>query len=286
MKEFEIKSPLLHAAIFGDLDCYHMNGYLNVDEGNYGRALIEYFSARRFGIHRIPGFEPHYLKGWVFGFQRKFGDLSEEEFEGAYQEFCDLYDFTQSELKNSGKVVNGKVRLNRSLRKFETEEIIPQLLNGQKMIEFPANIITSYAHDGKRDCYGSWMSLFREVPVKQIVMYNECLSYPSEFCDYYKQHGGESEVWVLETDIFGYTKLPAESFVYSSIPEKERDEAIEKRKLNPYKNVAWNREGSLIMSSMPYIIPPCKKTKRIERLIKREIDKDIEFREKVKALRG
>lgn len=166
MKEFEIKSPLLHAAIFGSLECYQINGYLNADAGDYGRALIEYFAARRFGIHRITGFEPHYLKGSAFGFQSRFGDLSEEEFEDAYKEFCDLYDFTQNELKNSNKVVDGKVKVNRSLRSYETEEIVPQILRGEKMIEFPVNILTSYAHDGVPNCYGSWMSLYREVPVE------------------------------------------------------------------------------------------------------------------------
>jgi hypothetical protein len=280
MKEFEIKSPLLYAAIFGDLECYHINGYLNTDTGDYGRALIEYFAARRFGIHRIPGFEPHYLKGSLFGFQRKFGNLSEEEFKGAYKEFCDLYEFTQNELKNSDKVVDGKVKVNRSLRSFETEEIVPQILKGEKMIEFPVNILSSYAHDGIYNCYGSWMSLYREVSVEQVIMYNECLSFPWDYCRQHKMNGGESEVWVVETDIFGYTKLPVECFKYSSIPESARKDANERMQHEWIRNVAPVREGSLIKSALPNIPLLCKRTKRIERLIQREIDKDEEFWEK------
>jgi hypothetical protein len=275
---------LLHAALFGGTECHQWSGYINADTGSYGRALIEYFTAMKFGIHRIPGFEPHYLKGPVFGFWKKFGVLSEEEFDEAYREFCYVYEFTQSELKNSGKVVNGKVKLNRSLRSFETEEIVPQILRGEQMIEFPANIITSYAHDGIVNCYGSWMSLFREVPVENIVMYNDCLTYPNEFCDFYKQHGGESEVWVVEKDIFGYIKVPVDCFVYFSIPEAEQEKAHE-RNIQDHSSVAPVREGSLIKSSLPVEVLPCESNWLLTRLIKRELDKDAKVWENARALR-
>ena len=83
--------------------------------------------------------------------------LLEKEFEEAYKDFENLYHFTQAELKKSGLVIEGKVTLNRSLHQFETDIILPQLLDGKDLVEFPSNIVTSYAHDGALYCYGSWM---------------------------------------------------------------------------------------------------------------------------------
>lgn len=117
-------------------------------------------------------------------------------------------------------------------------------------------------------------------------MYNECLLYPCDFCRHHKMHGGESEVWVVETDIFGYTKLPVECFRYSSISESEREKANERMSHVHVRGTASLREGSLLMSSMPVDILPCERNWLIKRLIKRELDKDAEFLEKLRAFRG
>jgi len=56
MKEYHISSPLLKAAIWGGAGCHQWDGYTNADGGEYGRALVEFFTTRLFSIHRIPGF--------------------------------------------------------------------------------------------------------------------------------------------------------------------------------------------------------------------------------------
>lgn len=271
MKEFQVKSKLLHAAIWGGTGCYQWDGYTNADKGDFGRALIEYFAARLFSIHRLPGYEPNYTHGSQIGFMQKFGLLPRDEFENAYKEFEELYKHTQNELKSSGLVVNGKIRLNRSLRNFETAEILPQILNGDMEIEFPSNIITSYAHDGRLYDYSSWMSIVRDVPIELVVMYNECLYHPPGVCAYL-QHGGESEVWVVEKDVFGYTKLPQTCFKYEEIPEEVLREAKGKQSEFSYNKRAKIQEGSLFSCSALRILP-CEQSRIMNYFIKKEVGK-------------
>ncbi len=270
MNEFHIKSQLLRAAIWGGTGCYQWDGYTNADKGKYGRALIEFFATRLFSIHRIPGYEPKYQGFDALGYQRKFGKISEEEFEDAYAEFKELYLFTQKELEASGLVIDGKVKLNRSLRPFETDVILPQLLNNEKEVEFPSNIITSYAHDGSLFDYGCWMSVIRDVPVELIVMYNECLYHPESTCAN-RIHGGESEVWVVESNMFGYTKLSAKCFVYKNIPPCEEEKARIEKETYTHNKRAEHKEGSVMSSQMiNYLSFPCACNKIAEHFVKKE----------------
>ena len=272
MNEFHVESPLLHAAIWGGTECYLWDGYTNADKGDYGRALIEYFTSRLFEIHRLPGYEPLYVHGSSIGFMRKFGQLSEAEFENAYKEFERLYSHTQEELKKEGLVIDGKVKLCRSLRKIETDEILPQILNEDKDIEFPANIITSYAHDGRLYDYNSWMSIVRDVPVELIVMYNECLHHPQGVCAY-NMHGGESEVWVVEKNIFGYTKLERECFKYEKIPDDELNVAKKRQGEFLYNKHSSVPDGSLF-SSCSLACLPCHNSQFVQWLVEKEHKKN------------
>ena len=278
MNEYHVKSELLKAAIWGGTGCYEMSGYTNNDKGNFGRAIIEYFATRLFAIHRLPGFQPHYPGGSEASFRLKYGELSEKEFEEAYIEFGELYKFTQNELMQSGLVLDGKVRLNRSLRSFETKEILPQILLGKTIIEYPSNIITSYAHDGILYCYGSWMSIVRDVPVELIVMYNECLYHPPETCAY-QMHGGESEVWVVEKNIFGYTEAPADCFKYEGIPARDKCNAeTDKSKYRNHNKVAEEYEkGSLMNSQEALVERPCMRNPIVKWIVEKQNKKNIEY---------
>lgn len=281
MEEYRVKSNLLHAAIWGGTGCYQWGGYTSADNGKYGRALIEYFAARLFSIYRIPGYEPYYAYESQFGHMCKFGQISKEEFDEAYRDFEELYNFTQKELRKQGLVINGKVTLNRSLRRFETEVILPQLLNDEKYIEYPANIVTSYAHDGKLYEYNSWMSIIREVPVELIIMYNTCLYHPSNVCAY-QIHGGESEVWVVEKNVFGYTKLPKECFRYGCVPKKDMVDARNKQDEFSYNKVAKCKRGSLCSSTL-YPVLPCKRNWLINALVSRQAKKIEKSRQKLRT---
>lgn len=153
----------MQAAIWGGTGCYQwIRGYTNADVDNSGRALIEYFTCRLFSIHRAPGYEPRYSGGFNLSYRVRFGEISQREYEEAYEEFEQLYQFTQKELRESGLAVDGKITLNRSLRSFETDEILPQILDGANEVEFPSNVITSYADDGCLYCY----NILKEKPKK------------------------------------------------------------------------------------------------------------------------
>ncbi len=278
MNEYHISSPLLQAAIWGGTECNQwIGGYTNGDRGYYGRALVEYFACRLFGIHRAPGYEPPYVAGFGFSDRVRFGKISEEEFEKAYEEFEELYYFTQKELLASGCVSNGKVKLNRSLKSYETDEILPQLLNKNAIIEFPANIITSYAYDGRLFDYGSWMSIVREVPVELIVLHFDCLYHPPYTCAS-SMHGGEYEVWVLEKNIFGYTRQEANCFKIKAIPVMDKEKAEKRIKEGPFmrRTVADYKEGSLLSSQIEEGFLPCQGNWIIRKLIELEKTKNEE----------
>ena len=233
MNEFHLTSELLLQAFWGGFMCKnncltHCHGYFNSDEGNYGRGFIEYCVARIFGIHRVPGHEQFYIKNGVnYTMRSEYGVLNEADINTACEEMEKLYLFVQAELKESSYVKNGKVKLVRSLRPFEIEAVTPQLLSNTDTIKLPVNIITSYAHDGRLYGYGSSMSLVREVPVEQIVMFDECLFHPENVCAHY-MHGGEYEVWVVEDNMFGQIELDRECFKY-----KELDRRINRKNWYP-----------------------------------------------------
>ena len=280
MKEFEIHNDLLKAAIWGGTGCYQMNGYVNADKDGLGRALIEYFACRLFSIHRIPGLEPNHDVLSILRRRERYGQLSEEKFEAAYTEFTELYHFTQQELKASGIGVDGKIKLIRSLRDFEIEEIFPKWQNNKDKIEFPANIITSYAHDAKPFLYGSWMSVVREVPIDLIVMYNDCLYHPPETCAY-KSHGGENEVWVVEKSLFGYVELPRECFLIDDANIPPAYLTAGRFSICPeetHMKLATNLKHSMpLMLSEGLTCFPCESNRLIRYLIKREKKKNDEF---------
>lgn len=142
---------------------------------------------------------------------------------------------------------------------------------GRALIEYPANIVTSYAHDGKLYEYNSWMSIIREVPVELIIMYNTCLYHPSNVCAY-QIHGGESEVWVVEKNVFGYTKLPKECFWYERVPKKDMVDARNKQDEFSYNKVAKCKRGSLCSSTL-YPVLPCKRNWLINALVSRQAKK-------------
>ena len=118
----------------------------------------------------------------------------------------------------------------------------------------------------------------RNVSVELIIAYFECLHHPEETCAH-NIHGGESEVWVAEKDIFGYTKLEASCFKYESIPEEEKAKAKSKIGSFQYDVVAEHKEGSLTFSQMlnKFVRRPCESNWVIERLIKKEKKKNEEI---------
>ena len=95
-----------------------------------------------------------------------------------------LYKFTQKELLKSSLVIDGKIKLVRSLRPYEIDYVTPQLINqDNSIISLPVNIINSYAQDGALFGYGSNISVVREIEIKKILMYYECLNHPNNVCD-------------------------------------------------------------------------------------------------------
>ena len=71
------------------------------------------------------------LPSWIVTIKEENGELSEAAISEACDEIEKLYDFTQRKLISDGCVHNGKVRLVRSLRRFETCEVAPQLKQGK-----------------------------------------------------------------------------------------------------------------------------------------------------------
>lgn len=224
MREFHVTNELLLQAFWGGTMCRNncftqCTGYFYSDEYSFGRGFIEFCIARIFNIHRVPGFEQHYLKdGSSIKMLHQFRNLKKQDIDAACQELESLYHFVQEELKNSRYCKDGKIRLNRCLRSFEINAVTPQLLAGDNTIIMPANIMTSYAHDGRRYGYMSNISVFREVPIEKIIMFDECLFHPENVCAH-DIHGGEYEVWVVEDNIFGEIELDRSCFKYDQLDE-------------------------------------------------------------------
>lgn len=228
MNEFIFKNELLQQAMWGGSLCkngymQHCNGYFNADVCDYGRAFIEYCVSRMFNIHRVPGHEAYYIQeGSRMKLNEEFGLLKRDDIMDACTEFEKYYYFLQNELKDSAFVRDGKIKLVRSLRPFEIDIATPQLKEGKEFITMPCNIINSYAHDNQLYCYGSTMSIVREVDIEKIVMYFKTLHHPSEVCCHIN-HGGEYEVWVMEDDMFGQVTIPKECFHYTELQEVRND---------------------------------------------------------------
>lgn len=226
MEEFHLTSELLLQAFWGGYMCNknclkRCQGYFNEDVGDFGRGIIEYCVAKNFNIHRVPGYGQYYIKdGGAIRMLHEYGNLREEDIETACQEMMELYQFIQKELIKSKYVIDGKVRLVRSLRPFEMDAVMPQLNNSNnRKIVMPTNIITSYAHDEELFCYGRTMSVVRDVPIEKIIMFDECLYHPPNVCSN-NIHGGEYEVWVMEDNVFGKLELDRECFVYRALDSR------------------------------------------------------------------
>lgn len=116
------------------------------------------------------------------------------------------------------------------------------------------------------------MSIVREVPVELIVMYNECLYHPPETCAHLT-HGGESEVWVVETNVFGYTKLPVSCFMYENIPSDDRRDAEKRKSEFIYRKRPKEYNSGSLFSSQMIDILPCKGNRIVELLIERDQEK-------------
>jgi hypothetical protein len=67
MDEYKINNEYLLQAIWGGYLCANSclknyNGYVNSDDNDYLRSFIEFCVAFNFNIHRVPGYEPYYIK--------------------------------------------------------------------------------------------------------------------------------------------------------------------------------------------------------------------------------
>lgn len=238
MEQYQINDLLINMAIFGDCRCKHPrvergNGYINNDLKEYGRCILEYIASCYFGIHRFPGFEPYYQHDNA-RFLKNFMELTELDISEAITEFDKIYKHVQMSLSKSPRVINGKVKLNRALRDFEIKEVVPQLIAGKKEIRMPANILTSYAHDGNLKSYNTWLHILRDVEVEKVFFYDNYILDPDGKCEN-GVHGGESEVWVLNDDIFGEIVLDRECFSFDEIPKDEITRAEKYEVQNHFK---------------------------------------------------
>ena len=231
--KYRITDPLITEAIYGS---YHTcrksltkncNGYVNNDIGEYGRAILEFLAASYFHIVRFPGSEPYYWGD--SGFYRDFYGVTRESISAALDEFDKMYRHVQNELSSSDIVKDGKIHLVRALRHVEEEAILPQISAHAQKILMPANILTSYAHDGRLNSYNSDYTVIRDVETEKIFFYDDCFEGPDSVCC----HSGEAEVWVLNDDVFGAIELPPESFydraagaMVSYTPSEKADDEV------------------------------------------------------------
>ncbi len=230
MELYNIENELLKRAMWGGRGCkngclQHTSGYFNSDIHDKGRAFIEFCVKQIYNIQRFPGFEPYYLKGPVYELQKEFGELREEDIFQACEELKKYILFLQEQLKRTKGNSSGKIKLVRSLRQFEIDEVTPQLLEGRERIRMPVNIINSYAHDSQLFCYGSSMSIIREVEIEKIILWEETLITPSGGC-VHPYMNSEHEVWVMEDNMFGEIELDATSFRYKELDVNYRKERV------------------------------------------------------------
>lgn len=224
MELYNFKSELLKQAMWGGHwyrnGCLqHTNGYFNYDNEDKGRAFVEFCVKHIYNIQRFPGFEPYYLKGPVYELQKEFGNLREEDIIEACRELEQYISFLQEQLRKSKYNKGGKIRLVRSLRPYEIEKATPQLIEGCEKIKMPVNIINSYAHDTGPFYYGSSMSIFREVEIEKIILWEETLIEPDGTCPH-NFYDSEHEVWVMEDSMFGEIEVDATCFCYKKLDSR------------------------------------------------------------------
>lgn len=220
MEKYSFKNRLLKEALWGRNFCKKdllksTNGYFNSDNGEKGRAVIEYCAQKVFNIHRFPGFEPYYLKSCTYELEKEYGLLDRDFIEDACREFKEYYEFLQLVLRESCYCKDGKIRLCRSLRPFEISAASPQIARKQKEIVIPANIINSYSYGAGGFYYGTSMYIERYVDVEKVILWYDTLIEPGENC--INQYVNEEyEAWVVEDDVFGETRLSIECFFYKT----------------------------------------------------------------------
>jgi hypothetical protein len=212
-QKFKINDSLIYAAFYGSSERNYkirMKGWLNADDGYISRLVLTHCVQKILQIHRAPGFEEEY-KFWIEHIQRDFKCLAMEELNDAYQEIQNLYNHVQRQLvQKYGE--NEKRVLYRSLRDYETRQIVPQLEKRTSLIELQANILTSYTVDPQLS-YGSKCIIKREVDIRNILYHYEYVKNPWHTDDklHNKRLDVEQEIIVINDDPFGKTVLPIES---------------------------------------------------------------------------
>lgn len=215
MEKYQITSELLTEAIWGANECRFIKdcvGYINSDaeNGHRGRIILEYLLSRIYKIHRVPGYEPEYKMSFS-DVSREIDGLTPEVLDEAEKEFVQIIRHVQEQVRKNKAAKDDTVELVRSIKPFECIEAIPQLLDGKETLTIPANIMSSYAYDGERFCYGCNISIKRRVPVSKILLWDKYIEAPTSICSK-NHHLGEAEVWVLNDDIYGEISLGRSCF--------------------------------------------------------------------------
>ncbi|WP_294240651.1 hypothetical protein [Pseudobutyrivibrio sp.] len=275
METFQIKSLLLADAIWGSSRCRKSilkdcNGYINSDTGDRGRIVLEYLLARIYGIHRVPGYEPQY-GGSFSEVSRESNGFTKENLDEAEQELKNLIEHVQTQIRLSGKAHDDHAELVRSLRNFECKEIVPQLIAGEKNITMPANIMTSYAYDGRLHCYNSSISVKRKVPVNKILFWDEYIEAPEYICSK-NLHMGEYEVWVLNDDIFGEVSLDRDAFI---IAEEADLESMNEKYSTRWHNRSYYDKDCRINNVYTVEAKPCECEDWLTKFVMKRNEKQI-----------
>ena len=246
---FNIKSPLLLDAFFGNAQCIkNCSGYLYEDKNHLGRSFIEFCMARIFKIHRLPGFESFYVRNVSSNTLRKaYRSLKIYDVDLACEELKQLYLFTQEKLQHDHRCHDGKIKLVRALRDYEVKEVSPQLINDTKSIMLPVNIINSYSYDQELFCYDSNISILREVEISKIAFVDRYIQKPNGICGH-SLLDCEHEAWVLEDDIFGKINLDLSCFHV-----KNQDKLLQVREM--HHTYESNRDYSLFKTSETSCLP-------------------------------
>lgn len=217
-----IENRLLHDAIWGDLECIYeprFTGYINANVDMCARAFLEYCIARELGIFRLPrcGYDHNLHQSYPYE------KLDEKMVSEACEELKDVIHHVQQQVAKKNTVKGGKVSVVRCLSLFQIDIVAKQLHENKTEIEFPVNIFSSYSYDGDitqvypsgRTTDGKHINIIEEVPVENIILWDEFVGDGSRHCSYEKSmHDEERELWVVDKSITGIKKLKNECFHY------------------------------------------------------------------------
>ena len=205
-EKFVIKNEYLIQAMWGgniiDNCCFkYCRGYFNDDEKRLGRQFLEYCLSVVFGIHRLPGLGLGYSEDIRWAEINRC--LDPVMISDACNELRELYAYTQERLKRKKiKTLN----LKRALNPFEVESIT-QKPGQDDLVLVEANVISSYTCDHK--IYPCRDYVVRDVGAENIVLYDRWITYPDRSC-LFERKDSEDELWVIETNVFGYTEVRKE----------------------------------------------------------------------------